>query len=200
MWKVGFAPFMSGSGLFLLGTSDLLKRFLPQTALAQQGISWLILCVAGAAFAITAIWGRRSVIPYVVSPHGAHMESTSRNWLLLPLLLVPLVLLLLVGAYAFTSFGRQPTPYSIDHDRLVMPGFAVMLAALSFFYARKRQELLLWAYGFYLIGLALLIWWLPLSPTERSGFLMSGAAGPLSVFGAMRLRCFLRADPRPMDA
>jgi hypothetical protein len=200
MWKVGFAPFMSGSGLFLLGTSDLLKRFLPQTALAQQGISWLILCVAGAAFAITAIWGRRSVIPYVVSPHGAHMESTSRNWLLLPLLLVPLVLLPVVAAYAFTTYGHQPSPYQINHDRLTTPAFAVMLAALSLFRGWKRREPLLLAYGVYLIGLGLLIWWLPLSHTERSALLMAGASGPLAVFGAMSLRVFLGAEPRQAEA
>jgi hypothetical protein len=104
------------------------------------------------------------------------------------MLLVPLVLVPLVIAYAFTSYGRQPAPHLPDYDRLIVPGFAVTFAALSFYYGRKRNAPLLLAYGIYLICLALLIWWLPLTPTERSGLLMSGAGGPLAVFGAMRLR------------
>lgn len=200
MWKVGFAPFVSGSGFFLLGTSDLVKRFLPQTALAQEGISWLMICLTGAAFAATAVWGRRSIIPHVASPHRSHIDSRSRNWLLLPMLLVPLVLLPLVAADAFTSYGRQPTPYSISDGRLVIPGFAVMVAALSLYNWRKRSEPLLLAFGIYLIGLALLIWWLSLGSTERSGLLMAGTGGPLAVFGATRLRASLRAESRPTEA
>jgi hypothetical protein len=190
---------MSGSGFFLLGTSDLLKRFLPQTTLAQQGISWLAIALAAAAFATTRIWRRRSIDARVISSSGGHMEVSSRNWLLLPMLLVPLVLVPLVVTYAFTSYGRQPAAYLVDSDRLVMPGFAVVFAALSLYYGRKRKAPLLLVYGIYLIGLALLIWWLPLTPVERDGLLMSGTGGPLAVFGATRLRAFLAAEPRPVE-
>ncbi len=91
-------------------------------------------------------------------------------------------------AYAFTSYGHLPTAYQLNDDRLVMPGFAVMGAAISFYYGRKHNSVLLWVYGVYLLGLSFLIWWLPASPIERSGWLMSGTGGPLAVFGATRLK------------
>lgn len=195
LWETGVTPLLSGSGFFLLGTSDLLKRFLPQTSLAQGGISWLMILLTAATFAAGGIWSRRFIRARTASPH-AHTEFKSCNWLLLPTLLVPLVLVPLVISYAFTSYGRQPAPYQLEEGRLVMPGFAVMIAALAFYYGHKRKVPVLLAYGTYLMSLALLIWWLPLSPTERSGLLLSGVGGPLAVLGAMRLRSFLRVEPK----
>ena len=186
-WKTGVSPLIFGSGFFLLGTKDLLRRFFPQTSLAQNGLSWLAIVIAAAVLVAGGIWTRRHVNAQAVSPRESS-SFASRNWLLLPIVLVPTVLVSLVLVYAFTSYGHLPTSYQLDDDRLVMPGFAVMCAAISFYYGRKHKSALLWAYGAYLLGLALLIWWLPASPIERSGWLMSGTGGPLAVFGATRLK------------
>jgi hypothetical protein len=182
-WEIGVGPLLTGSVFFLLGIPDVLERFLPQTALAQNGTQWLALLFA-AAFAAILIWGTRFI---------------SRKWLLLPIVLVPLVLVPIVIAYAFSSYGSPPAPVSLDSDRLVMPGFAVLFGAIALYEGRKRKSPLLLAFGTYLMCLALLLWWLPLSPTERSGLLNVGAGGPLGAFGATRLRAFLRASPKPAN-
>jgi hypothetical protein len=199
LWETGFSPLWAGSGFFLLGIQDLLKRFLPPTSLIQEGISWVAICFTAAAFAAAAIWGKRSIRARVVSPHTGYVEPKSRNWLLLPALFVPLLLVPIIIAYAFTSYGRPPAPYTLDDGKLVVPGFALVFAALSLHYGWKRKVLLLLVYGIYLICLALLIWRMPLTPTERGGLLMSGAGGPLAVFGAIRLRAFLRNSPESVE-
>jgi hypothetical protein len=184
LWETGVSPLLLGFAFFLLRTPDLLERFLPQFASMQNGMGWLTLCFV-AAFAAVVIWGTQSI---------------SRKVLLLPIVLIPLVLVPLVLAYAVSPFGRPATSISFDSDRLVESGFAVMLAAISLYEWRKRKTSLLLAYGIYLMCLALLIWWLPLSPTETGDLLMVGAGGPLGVFGAARLRTILRANPKPTDA
>jgi hypothetical protein len=170
---------MSGAGFFLLGAPHLLQRFLPQTTLAQQGISWLALGLAAIVLAINAIWGRRFIASRTDSPQQGQMQSKRSNWLLLPMVLVSLLLVPLVLVYGFTSYGRHPDSYMLDQNRLASPAFALMFAALSLHYAWKRRASVLLAYAIYLACLALLIWWLPLNPTERHGLLMSGAGGPL---------------------
>jgi hypothetical protein len=191
LWETGVAPLSAGSGFVLLGTATLLQRILPQTDLAQQGIMWLAIC-----FVVAMAWGTRSIKDRVVSPRGGYVEPAHPKWLLwfaLLSLLAPLVLV-----YVFFpdggSLGLDPL-----HSRLLVPGFAVLFGAGSFYEGRKRKIPLLLAYGIYLMCLALLIWWLPLSPTERFGLLQSGAGGPLAVFGAMRLRAFLKANPKQVD-
>ena len=188
LWETGVAPLSAGSCLFLLGASDLLRRILPQTDLAQQGIKWLAICVV-----VAVLWGTHSIKDRVVSPRGGYVEPAHPKWLLsllLPALVVPLVLV-----YAFTPVGSPPDPNFID-NRLIVPGFAVLFAVMSLYYGRMRKMPLL--YGIYLMCLALLIWWLPLSTIERFGLLQTGACGPLAVFGAMRLRAFLKANPKPV--
>jgi hypothetical protein len=184
LWETGVSPLLAGFGFFLLSTPDLLARFLPQIAPMQSGVGWLTICFV-AAFAAVVIWGTRSI---------------SRNVLLLPIVLVPLVLVPLVLAYVISTFGRPATLIFLDSDRLVESGFAVVLATISLYEWRKRKSSLLLAYGIYLMCLALLIWWLPLSPTEPGDLLMAGAGGPLGVVGAMRLRAMLRASPAPTEA
>jgi hypothetical protein len=198
LWETGLSPLWCGSGFFLLGVQDLLKRFLPPTSFAQQGISWIAICLAIATFAAAAFWGKRSISARSVSPRSGYVEPKSHKWLLLPVLLVPLVLASLIIAYAFASYGRQPAPYDLDDSRLVEPGFSVMFAAISLHYGLKHKAALLLVYGGYLICLALLIWWLPISPTERDGLLQSGAGGPLAVYGAIRLRAFLSGNRESM--
>jgi hypothetical protein len=199
LWRNGLSPLWGGLVFFLLGTRDLLERFLPPTPLAQHSARWAVICVAATLFVAVTIWGRRSIRARVVSPPSGYVEPKSHNWLLLPVLLVPLVLVPIVIANAFTSYGRSPAPYALDDDRLFAPGFAVMFAALSLYYGWKRKAPLLSVYAIYLICLALLIWLLPLSPNERDGLLMSGAGGPLVAFGAVRLRAFLRTKSKPPE-
>lgn len=198
LWETGVAPLFVGSSFFMLGTSDLLKRFLPQAPLAQQGLSWVAVCFTFVALAAVALWGKRSVSRTgAITPSSGSLEPKSRKWLLVPVFLVPLVLLPLVIVYALTTFGRQPDPVFLNDTRLIAPGFAILLGVISLHHGRTRKVPLLPTYGIYLLCLALLIWWLPLSPTERFGLLESGAGGPLSVYGAMRLRAVLNADPKP---
>jgi hypothetical protein len=184
LWETALSPLLAGFGFFLLETPHLLERFLPQIAPMHHGIWWLTICFV-AAFAAVVIWSKQSI---------------SRKVLLLPIVLIPLVLVPLVLAYALSPFGRPATSIYFDSDRLVESGFAVLIATISLYYWRKRKASLPLAYGIYLMCLALLIWWLPLSRTEPDDLLMVGVGGPLGVYGAARLRAILRANPEPTEA
>ncbi len=188
LWDIGIAPLFSGLGFFLLGMSSLLKRFIPQTSLAQNSMRWTMLLITAAALAAAAIWVRRSMNSGLFTPPGRRENVMGRAWLLLPMVVVPMVLVSLVIALGFTSYGHHPSPYMIDKDRLIMPAFAVLFAILSFYYGWKREVSLLHAFGIYLACLAVLVWWLPLSPVERGGLVMSASGGPLAIYGAVRLR------------
>jgi hypothetical protein len=192
LWETGVAPLSAGSCFFLLGTAILLQRILPQTDLAQQGIQWLAIC-----FAAAVALGTRFIKDRVVSPRGGYVEPVRPKWLLWFALLSLFVPLGLV--YAITPVGSPPPDVdSFDNFfSLLAPGFAVLIGVLSLYHGRMRKMLLL--YGIYMLCLALLIWWLPLSAIERFGLLQSGAGGPLAVFGAMRLRAFLKANPEPVE-
>lgn len=192
LWETGVAPLTVGTGFFLLGSAELLQRILPQTDLAQQGIKWLALC-----FVVAMFWGMRSIKDRVVSPRGGYVELESAHpkwllWLLLPALLVSLVLV-----YALNPVGNPSGHTFLDNDKLIVPGFAVLFGVISLYEGRMRKMPVL--FGIYMGCLALLIWWLPLSATERFGLLQSGTGGPLAIFGAMRLRAFLKANPKPVD-
>ncbi len=194
LWETGVAPLTVGTAFFLLGTADLLQRILPQTELAQQGIKWLALC-----FVVAVLWGMRSIKDRVVSPRGGYveLEPAQPKWLLWIVLATLLVSLLLV--YTLNPVGSPSGHSFLDNDKLIVPGFAVLFGVISLYEGQKRKMSLLLAYGIYLICLAPLIWWLPFSATERFGLLQSGTGGPLAVFGAMRLRAFLKANPNPVD-
>lgn len=195
LWETGIAPLSAGSCFFMLGAADLLQRFLPQTNLAQQGIKWLAICLG---FAV--MWGTRSIKDRLVFSRGGYVDHKSDEWFAsvarwILLLVLPMVLLPLAFIYVFAPDGHLPDLFF--DSRLIVPGFAVLFAAQTLYHGRMRKAPLL--YGIYLLCLALLIWGLPLSPTERFGLLQAGAGGPLAVFGAMRLRAFLKANPKPMD-
>jgi hypothetical protein len=192
LWETGVAPLTVGMGFFLLGSAELLRRILPQTDLAQQGIKWLALC-----FVVAMFWGMRSIKDRLVSPRGGYVELEPARpkwllWLLLPALLVSLVLV-----YALTPAGNPIGHNFLDNDKLIVPGFAVLFGVISLYEGRMGKIPVL--FFVYMVCLALLIWWLPLSAMERFGLLQSGTGGPLAIFGAMRLRAFLKANPKPVD-
>ena len=185
MWETGVPPLSAGSGFFLLGSADLLQRILPQADLAHMGIKWLAIFLAGAV-----LWSARCIKDRIVSPRGGYVEPAQPRWLL------PALLMLLILVYSTAQIGNPPDHDFID-NRLVVPGFAVLTGVLALYHGRMRKLPVL--FGIYMVCLALLIWWLPLSTTERFGLLESGTGGPLAVYGAMRLRAFLKANPGPVD-
>ncbi|MEP7354700.1 MAG: hypothetical protein ABI824_15840 [Acidobacteriota bacterium] len=185
LWESGVAPLASGSTFFLLGSSDLVLRFLPKTSAAQEGVRLLaICCVIAASLAI------RSVKKRLVFPRAGHVEPVRHYGLILLLVCIPLALTIWQGS--MPDLNRL-----MANDRLIVTGFAVWFAVMSMHYGRKQGSPLLIAFGVYLLGLALLIWWLPLRATERFGLLEAGAGGPLTVYGAARLHSFLKSNPLP---
>ena len=190
-WETGVAPLSAGLCFFLLGIPDLLKDVL-LTDLAYAGLKFL------GVFAVPALlWGARTISNRIVSPRCGYVEPAQPQWLKwflwlsLPMLGVPLVL-----AYVLNPVGSPPVLNFVD-GRLIVPGLAVLIATLSLYFGRMRKMPVL--FGIYMLSLALVIWWLPLSATERAGMLQSGTGGPLAILGAIRVRASLKANPKPVD-
>jgi hypothetical protein len=83
--------------------------------------------------------------------------------------------------------------------RFIWPAFAAVFAAVAL--ASGLQEKIrpmVW-FGVYLLCLAPLLWWIPGGNYERGSWLEVGVGLPVAVFGAIRLRSFLRANPIPVQ-
>jgi hypothetical protein len=84
-------------------------------------------------------------------------------------------------------------------QRLVVPGFAILFAAITLAYGWRDKSPLMISFGLYLLCLAPLLWWLPVSSVERGASLKVGAGAPLALGGAFILRRFLKANPRRLE-
>jgi hypothetical protein len=83
--------------------------------------------------------------------------------------------------------------------RLIAPGFGILFAILLLATGwRQKSALMMW-FGIYFIALARLLCWMPGTNYELMSTLQVGAGLPLAVFGALRLRSFLKENPMPME-
>jgi hypothetical protein len=169
--------------LFLLGGSVLVQRFLPKTFVASEAPGWLAICCAAAA-----LWGEKRLKERLVFTRGGHVELRRRWW---PFVLSGLVLQGIVIVFLVLP-GHRPR---LD-GQLVWPGFAIVFAVIALASGWQLKSPLRAYFGAYLLCLAPLMWWLPVTSIERSAVLEVGAGAPLAVGGALILRRFLKANPR----
>jgi len=183
-------PQLAGGLVFVfLGCSVLVRRLLPQdnSVLDYQ----LALQIAGVCCAGAVLWFGRFLKHRVVFPRGGYVQPQTRKSRYFLILIVPLLGLLV------TLSGLGPV-FHLD-SRLVAPGFAI---AFSVVFAvsgwQQKKPSMIWAGG-YFAALAPFLWWLPTGNYERISFLQVAGGIALAAAGVIRIKGFLKANPRPVE-
>jgi hypothetical protein len=188
--ETGVPQLSSGLIFFFLGSSILIQRLLPRTPLYMLTVSYTGTCCTIAVLLAIAAIKRKMVFPrggYVV-PLGRALRS----------LYLGLTVLFGVAICAFVRATPRDR-FDLLESRLVWPGFAIVFAVICLSAGRQQKNASQIYFGVYLVCLAPLLWWLPVSTYEQSACLQVAAGAPLAVAGAVRLRRFFRANPMPPE-
>jgi hypothetical protein len=190
LFETGVPQLTGGLIFFFSGASDLVRRFLPKTFVAQEAPKWLSICCC-----VAALWGAKALKGRVVFTRGGYVELP-RKWQRFGLAAFAVfgIVLLFLAPFLAQS-GHLP---SLD-GRLEDPGFAIVFAVVAVARGWREKSSLLTCFGVYLLCLAPLMWWLPVSSMEQGAVLEVGAGAPLAVGGAFILRRFLKANPRRLE-
>jgi hypothetical protein len=183
--ETGVPQFVGGAGIFLLGSGVLIQHVLPKGFMAEIP-EWIAICCAGAA-----LLGARALMQRIVYPRGGYVEPRAR----------PVVMFInVVYGAVLTALAIFPIawPGRLPHERLVEPGFAIVFAIECLVYGWKRKSTSMMWFGVYLAAIAPMLW-IPERCDERFAWLEVAAGPPLAVIGAIRLRRFIKANPRPVE-
>lgn len=186
--ETGVPQLMGGAIFFLLGSSGLVEQVLPKGFIAQEILKWIAICCC-----CGVLLGTRALKQRIVFPRGGYVELWPR-----PSVKVAIVAfvagLAVIAITPLGWLGHQPHMES----RFEEPGFAIVAAIMCLVSGWKTKNTSMMGFGVYLAVIAPLLW-IPEHERERSAWLEVGVGAPLAVAGAIRLRRFLKANPRPMD-
>ena len=189
--ETGVPQLVGGTVFFLFGSSVLIQHVLPKGFMDEEILRWISICCAGAA-----MLGARALKQRIVFPRGGYVEPRL-NPALRFINVATLVAIAVLAIFAMAWPGHLPhLPYL--GSRFREPGFAIAFAIMCLGAGWQQKSTAMMGFGFYLAGLAPLLW-LPESRNERFAWLEVGIGVPLAVAGAVRLRRFLKANPRPVE-
>ncbi len=185
------APFL-GVGSFW-AIQGVLQLIWPVIARTNRNAA-LTVEAAGMAFAMLVVVGVLIVQQRVVmrrAGYAAPRPSSPPLTLLFFILFggVALVLLLFL-------FARK----SADIFEFAAPGFAAFLALSIAILAWQRKSRVGYCFAAYLIIACAVLWWSRPGAFTALSWLEIGTGFPVAIYGAMRLRQFLKANPAPVDA
>jgi len=182
----GVPGLASGLAFSLLGGSSLLQQVLPLEYKLIPG--WV--AIGGAAVALLGGWALKHRL---IFPRGGYVqpqdrELGTREWIYMALTLAGIgVLFLILKAVTTESWSElSGTVFAIC--------FAVIIAGAG--WTMKRPKM--YWFAAYVLCLGALLFWLRLPYTSMSA-LQLGIGAPMAVIGAIRLRKFLKANPRIKD-
>lgn len=89
---------------------------------------------------------------------------------------------------------------SLDVYKFGGPAFAAFLALSVAILAWQKKSHPGYWYAAYLIVLSVVLWWTRPGALAGLAWLEMGAGLPFAIYGAIRLRQFLKANPAPVDA
>jgi hypothetical protein len=189
--ETGVPQLLGGAVFFFFGSSVLIQHVLPKGFMDEEILGWISICCAGAA-----LLGARTLKRRIVFPRGGYVEPRSH-----PAVRFTSVAVFAAGTalaiFAIAWPGRLPR-LPLMHSRFTEPGFAIAFAIMCLAAGWQQKSTSRMVFGFYLVGLAPLLW-LPERGIERQAWLEVGVGAPLVVAGAIRLRSFLKANPRPLE-
>jgi hypothetical protein len=190
LFETGVPQFTSGLVFSLLGASTLIRSHIHLNFALDMTITLGAFALCGFAF-----WFARRVKQRAVFPRGGYVvvQRPRANRIALGIFLI-LSLLMLVRALMFYPPPRMDS-------RLIWPGFAIAFALFCVGEGWQQKSSFMILFGIYFSLLAPLLWWLPADNYERSGAMQAAAGIPLAIFGALRLRKYLKLNTpaEPID-
>jgi len=184
-------PQLAGGLIWLfLGGSVLIQRLLPKEFGAQQLSVWIAIACAGAA-----LLGARALKQRIVFPRGGYVQPRSRP-AARSTFVACIAAVVALGIFTIVWRGQVPRL----ENRFVAPGFALAFAIICVASAWKQRSSPILLFGVYLACLAPILGRMPLSSYEGMSCLEVGVGVPLAAAGAIRLRNFMRANPRPIGS
>lgn len=189
--ETGVPQLLGGAIIFFLGSSVLIQQVLPKGFMDEEILGWISICCAGAA-----LLGARTLKRRIVFPRGGYVEPRPH-----PAVRFIYIATLAVGAAlaVFAMVWPGPLPHlPYMGSRFREPGFAIAFAIICLISGWKGKSTPAIWFGIYLVGLAPLLW-LPEGRNERFAWLEVGVGAPQAVAGAIRLRSFLKANPRLLE-
>ena len=182
--ETGVPQLIGGLFFFLCGACELVTSVLPKNSLAQEGPKWLVVLVCIAVAPLS-----RTIYRKFVFPRGGYVELRQRKLWGVPMAAA-------IGAVFGVSAGVLIWCWQAHlEDRLMFPAFAILWAGIFLAKsAREKSAAEAW-FGVYLLVLAPVLWWIPAGNFDRSMWLFVALGLPMAVFGAIRLRNFVKAHP-----
>ena len=113
---------------------------------------------------------------------------------------VKLVLFILAGGVALVLILFLLAPKSTNVFEFAAPGFAAFLGLSVAILAWQKKNRLGYGFAAYLIVLCAVLWWARPGALASLSWLEIGTGFPVAIYGAIRLRQFLKANPAPVDA
>jgi hypothetical protein len=113
---------------------------------------------------------------------------------------VKLVLFILAGGVALVLILFLLAPKSTNVFEFAAPGFAAFLGLSVAILAWQKKNRLGYGFAAYLIVLCAVLWWARPGAFASLSWLEIGTGFPVAIYGAIRLRQFLKANPAPVDA
>ena len=187
--ETGVPQIVGGLIWFFLGSSVLIQRVLPKEFIDRQIPVWIAIACAAAAMLAARALKRR-----IVFPRGGYVHPRPRP-AARSTLVAGIAVVVAFGIIAIVWPGRMPRMES----RLIAPGFALAFAIICLVSGWRQNSSATMLFGVYLACLAPILGWIPRNTYEGMSFLEVGVGVPLAVAGAVRLRNFLRANPRPLE-
>jgi hypothetical protein len=185
------APFL-GTGSFW-AIQGVLQLIWPVIARTNRNAA-LTVEAAGMAFAMLVVVGVLVVQQRVVMRRTGYAAPRPSS--------PPLTLLFLIlfGGVALVLILFLVAPKSADVFELAAPGFAAFLGLSVAILAWQRKNGLGYCFAAYLMLLCVVLWWARPGSFASLAWLEIGAGLPVAIYGAVRLRQFLKANPAPVEA
>ena len=185
------APFL-GTGSFWT-IQGVLQLIWPVIARTNRNAA-LTVEAAGVAFAMLVVVGVLVVQQRVVLRRAGYAAPRPA---FVP---VKLVFFILFGGVALVLMLFLFAPKSTDVFQFAAPGFAAFLALSVAILAWQRKNRLGYGFAAYLLVLCAVLWWSRPGALAGLSWLEIGTGFPVAIYGAIRLRQFLKANPAPVEA
>lgn len=185
------APFL-GTGAFW-GIQGVLQLIWPVIARTNRNAALTVEAI-GVAFAMLVVVGVLVLQQRIVMRRAGYAAPRPSS---AP---VALLLIVLFGGLALVLILFRLGQKSVDIFEFAAPAFAAFLALSVAILAWHKKNRLGYCFAAYLMVLCAVLSWTRPGALAGVAWLEIGVGFPVAIYGAIRLRQFLKANPAPVEA